>query len=467
MDFEEKRQQLLKEAYLSREPKSMILCESFTQRTHVSGGSLDDKLKFNEDYNNHFFELVEDVILYLLQTQDIFFGQFMLRVKRGININLTVPIATIPKRDGFNMYFNPFFFLNCTKKEMAALFKHEIYHIMNSHFERERKLKNKFNKEAIGVALDISVNQYIKDLPGYSKKLAGTNMEYNIALDENRSIEEYAEKIYKSIKSRIKESKINKDDDSKYEVDVSKAHELWDEIELSEEDIKSLTKKTAISAYNKNTPEGLESIILAYEEKPEISWQEVLKNILPIVKAGYKKTITRKDRRQPDRLDLRGRLPRSETELIVAIDISASMNDEDIHKILIEVLSIASILNSKVTIIECDNEIRNIYKLTSENDIQKRAKDNGSTEFTPVFQYIADNNLRKAVLIYFTDGIGEKELKVKPINKNTIWVISGNEDLSIKNSYGEIKRINTEEKEIIEGNIGLKMINEAIHEWAR
>jgi predicted metal-dependent peptidase len=467
MDFEEKRQQLLKEAYLSREPKSMILCESLTQRTDVSRASLEDKLNFNEDYRNRFFELVEDVILYLLQTQDIFFGQFMLRVKRSININLTVPIATIPKRDGFNMYFNPFFFLNCTKREMAALFKHEIYHIMNSHFERERKLKNKFNKEAIGVALDISINQYIKDLPGYSKKLAGTNMEYNIFLEENRSIEEYAEKIYKSIKSRIKESKINKDDDSKYELDVTKAHELWDEIELSEEDIKSLTKKTAISAYNKNTPEGLESIILAYEEKPEISWQEVLKNILPVVKAGYKKTITRKDRRQPDRLDLRGRLPKSETELIVAIDISASMKDEDIHKILIEVLSIASISKSKVTIIECDNEIRNIYKLTSENDIQKRAKDNGSTEFTPIFQYIVDNNLRKSVLIYFTDGVGEKELKVKPINKNTIWVISGNEDLSIKNSYGEIKRINTEEKEIIEGNIGLKMINEAIHDWAR
>ncbi|WP_160687286.1 VWA-like domain-containing protein [Clostridium sp. C2-6-12] len=444
MDFEERRQQLLKEAY-----------------------SLEEKLISNGDYKNRFFELVQDVILYLLQTQDIFFGQFMLRVKRGIDLSLTVPIATIPKREGFNMYFNPFFFLNCTRKEMGALFKHEIYHIMNSHFEREKKLKNKVNKEAISVALDISVNQYIKDLPGFSKKLAGVNMEYKIFLEENKSIEEYAEKIYKSIKSRIKENKITKDDDIKYELDITKAHELWDEIELSEEDIKSLTKKTALSAYSKDTPKGLENIILAYEKKPEISWQEVLRNILPAVKAGYKKTITRKDRRQPDRLDLRGRLPKNETELIVAIDISASMKEEDIHKILIEILSIASISKSKVTIIECDNEIRSIYKLTGEKDIRKRVKDNGATEFSPVFQYIADNNLRKSVLIYFTDGVGEKELKVKPINKNTIWVISGNEDLSLKNSYGEIKRINTEEREIVEGNIGLKMINEAIHDWAR
>ena len=444
MDFEEKRQQLLKEAY-----------------------SLEENVKFNDDYKRNFFELVEDVILYLLQTQDAFFGQFMLRVRRGINISITVPIATIPKSDGFNMYFNPFFFLNCSKKEMAALFKHEIYHIMNSHFERERKLKNRFNKESIGVALDISINQYIKDLPAYSKKINGVNMEYNLSLEENRSIEEYTDAIYKSIKSRIKESKISKDDDLKFKIDITKAHELWEEIQLSEDDIKSLTKKTAISAYNINTPKGLENIILAYEEKAEIPWQAVLKDILPTVKSGYKKTITRRDRRQPDRLDLRGRLPKNQTELIVAIDISASMKDDDMHRILVEILSITSSTKNKVTIIEIDNEIRNIYELRTENDIRNRSKDNGSTQFTPVFKYIVDNNLRNVVLIYFTDGIGEKELSVKPINKKTIWVVSGNEELSLKNPYGEVKRINSEKKEVIEGNIGLKMLNEEIHEWAR
>ena len=444
MDFEEKRQQLLKEAY-----------------------SLNDNIKFSDSYKRIFFELIEDVILYLLQTQDVFFGQFMLRVRRNIDINLSAPIATIPKYDSFNMYFNPFLFLDCNRKELAALFKHEIYHIMNSHFERERKLKNRFSKEAINVALDISINQYIKDLPAFSKKINSVNMEYNLSLEENRSVEEYAEAIYKSIKSRIKKDKADKEDDSKYEADMSKVHDLWEEVEVSDEDINNLTKKTALSAYNENTPKGLESIILAYKEKAEIPWQIVLKNILPSVKSGYKKTITRRDRRPPKRLDLRGRLPKSETELIVAIDISASMKEDDMHKILVEILSITSSTKNKITIIECDSEIRKVYDLRNEKDIRKRSKDNGSTKFTPVFQYISDNNLRSSVLIYFTDGVGEKELEIRPINKKVIWVISGNEELSLKNSYGEIKRINSEKKEVIDGNLGLKMVNEAIHEWAR
>ena len=407
MDFNEEREELLKEVFL-----------------------MDEKKKCGDFYNRRFFDIVEKVILYLLQGQDAFFGQFMLSIKREIRFDIKVPIATIPKRDGFNMYFNPFFFLNCTKREMAALLKHEIYHIMNLHFEREKQLKNRFSKEAVGVALDISINQYIKDLPGYSRKLESINMEHNLNLAENRSVEEYAEEIYKSIKSRIKKDKFNENGNEEFLLEMDKAHEIWDEIDIDEETINSLTKKTAISAYNKNTPEGLEKIILAYDEKPEISWELVLKNAIPAMKSGYKKTIVRRNRRQPERFDLRGTLPKNEAEVVVAIDISASMKDDEMKKILIEILSITHASKNKVTVIECDNEIRKVYKLRSEKDIQKRCRENGSTLFSPVFKYIRDKNLKNCILVYFTDGVGEKELEIKPFNKKTLWVICGDDELS-------------------------------------
>ncbi|WP_195980061.1 VWA-like domain-containing protein [Clostridium butyricum] len=444
MDFNEEREELLKEVFL-----------------------MDEKKKCGDFYNRRFFDIVEKVILYLLQGQDAFFGQFMLSIKREIRFDIKVPIATIPKRDGFNMYFNPFFFLNCTKREMAALLKHEIYHIMNLHFEREKQLKNRFSKEAVGVALDISINQYIKDLPGYSRKLEAINMEHNLNLAENRSIEEYAEEIYKSIKSRIKKDKFNESGNEEFLLEMDKAHEIWDEIDIDEESINSLTKKTAISAYNKNTPEGLEKIILAYDEKPEISWELVLKNAIPAMKSGYKKTIVRRNRRQPERFDLRGTLPKNEAEVVVAIDISASMKDDEMKKILIEILSITHASKNKVTVIECDNEIRKVYKLRSEKDIQKRCRENGSTLFSPVFKYIRDKNLKNCILVYFTDGVGEKELEIKPFNKKTLWVICGDDELSLKESYGEVKRIHREKYEKLEGNIGLQMVNEVIHDWAR
>lgn len=443
MDFNEEREELLKEIYFA-----------------------DDNNKCGDFFKRRFFDLIEKVILFLLQGEDAFFGQFMLRIKREIRYDIKVPIATIPKRDGFNMYFNPIFFLNCTEKEMAALLKHEIYHIMNLHFERERQLKNRFSREAVGAALDISINQYIKDLPGYSRKIESINMEHNLSLRENRSIEEYAEEIYKSIKSRINNSD-SSDDNSVDDLDMTKAHEIWDEIDIDEESIRSLTQKTAVSSYDKSTPEGLKKIILSYDKKPEISWECVLKNSIPEIKSGYKKTIARRNRRQPERFDLRGCLPKNEADIVVAVDISASMKDDEMKKILIEILGITHTSKSKVTVIECDNQVRRVYKLKSENDIQKRCKDNGSTLFSPVFKYIRDNNMKNCILVYFTDGVGERKLSIKPFNKKTLWVICGDEELSLKEPYGEIKRIHREKHEKIEGNIGLKMVNEVIHDWAR
>lgn len=442
MEFNQMRNQLLKEIY-----------------------SMDEENTLDDFYKRRFFDLVENVILFMMQGQDAFFGQFMLSVRRKIRLDIKVPIATIPKRDGFNMYFNPIFFLNCTQKEMAALLKHEIYHIINLHFEREKQLKDRFSKEAIGEALDISINQYIKDLPAYSRKLADINMEHNLNMPENRSIEEYTEAIYKSIKSRTKVMKNRERTD--YEIDMDKAHEIWDEIDIDNGSIVSLTKKTAISAYNKNIPIGIEKIILAYDEVPEISWQTVLRNYIPKVKCGYKKTIVRRNRRQPERFDLKGYLPKNEVNVIVAIDISASMKDDEMRKILIEILGITNSLKSRITVIECDDEIRNVYKIKSEKDIKKRCKDNGSTKFSPVFEYIKNNNMKDSILVYFTDGIGEKELEVRPINQKTLWVICGDEELSLNEPYGEIKRIHRDNYEKVEGNIGLQMVNEVIHDWAR
>lgn len=444
MDFNEEREELLKESYL-----------------------IDEGNKIGKFFERRFFDLVERVILYLFQSDDAFFGQFMLMVKREVRMDIKVPIATIPKRDGFNMYFNPVFFLNCTIREMAALLKHEIYHIMNLHFEREKQLKNRFSKEAAGLALDISINQYIKDLPGYCRKLEAINMEHNLNLGENRSVEEYAQEIYKSIKARMKNDIVKEDDDKKYLIDMNKAHEIWDEIDIDKESISSLTKKTAISAYNQNAPEGLRKIILAYDEKPEISWETVLRNSIPEVKCGYKKTIVRRSRRQPERFDLRGTLPKNEADIVVAVDISASMKDDEMHKILIEILSITRASKNKVTVIECDNEIRKVYRLKNEQDIQKRSRNNGSTAFSPVFQYIRDNSMKNCILVYFTDGVGEKRLALKPFNKKTLWVICGHDELSLENPYGEIKRIQREKQEKIEGNIGLQMVNAVIHDWAR
>lgn len=445
MTFEEKKDILLKQALDIRE----------------SG-------KVYGEFEREFFSLVENVIIDMLEGEDSFFGQFLVRIERNINFNISWPLATVPRMQGFKMYFNPLLFLSCDKREMQALFKHEIYHIMYGHHERERILKQKYSNLAVNLSVDISINQFIKNLPTYSYKLERVNKEYGSNLTEDKPIEMYAEQIEKAIKSKLSKSMKNeKNNDIGEMIDISKAHDVWEESTLNQDSIKDMTKKTAISSYNGKAPKDIIGIINSYNEKAEISWQDALKKVIPSLRAGEKKTIMRRNRRQPERLDLRGTLPNNVPEVIVALDISASMSEEEFNKILIEVLEITRTRTNKITVIECDNEIRRIYEIKSKNDIKKRSAKNGSTKFSPVFRYIRENKLRNSVLIYFTDGVGEKQLEVKPFKPNTIWVITGDEDLSLEEPCGEIKRIATKVEKGEGGTAGLEMIKEYQQEHGR
>ena len=424
--------------------------------------------EIGNDYKREFFDFLSNIVIDMLQGEDNFFGAFMLKIEKDIRFDITWPIATVPKLNGFIMYFNPILFLQYEKLEMAALFKHEIYHMMYSHYSREKTLKDKYSNDVVQIALDISVNQFIKNLPADSKRLDYVNKEFNINLKSNRSVEEYADILQKELEKKVKSSDKVKDSDKIVrKLDISRAHELWEGIDVSNEIIDNNVKKIAVSIIEDKAPENIHKLIAGYDKKGELSWEEIIKRLLPSMRSGYKKTIMRRDRRQPERMELRGKLPNMIPEITVAIDISASMSDEDIKKIMIEILALTQSRRGKITVIECDDKIRRIYKLRSPKDIRKRKSNTGSTAFSPVFEYMKENNLRNNILIYFTDGVGEKELTVKPVNNNTIWVLSGKEELSLEKPFGIIKRIN-QNKVVGEGkSSALDMIREVVSNLAR
>lgn len=444
VSFDEKRQLLLKEA-----------------------------LKFNSEedisskFSREFFNLVESVIINQIETEDSFFGNFMLKIDREIKLDITYPLGTIIRVNGFKMFFNPILFLNSSKREMGALFKHEIYHIMFNHYEREKELKNSYSKEAVNIAMDISINQFIKHLPMECMRINNVSMEYNLSLKEDMPIEYYAKEIDKAIKRRTSKKKVKDSDKVKREYDNLSAHDIWENINLDKDRVEDFTKKTAISSVKGDAPKLILDIIKEYNEKEQVDWQNVLKRLLPTVKSGYKKTVVRRDRRQPNRMDMRGRLRDSIPEIIVAIDISASMSDSEFHKTLIEILAITRDRANKIKVIECDDNIRNVYDIKTPRDIKERSRKNGATKFSPVFEYIRENRLSDRVLVYFTDGVGEKELTVKPTVRNVIWVLTGEDDLSLREKFGIIKRIDGKPDKGEGGSAALEMIRGVIHDWAR
>ncbi|HCO74696.1 MAG TPA: hypothetical protein DIT16_07585 [Clostridium sp.] len=405
-----------------------------------------------EDLKMEFYKLVDRVNLAMMEDKENFYGYFLFQVKREIRYDIATPTSISFKGAKYIIYFNPLIFLQLNLSQMQGTIKHEIHHILALHLVRAKELRRKYSTLAVNMAMDIVANQYIDFLPAYATTLEWVNTKYNLKLEPYNSMEYYVREIQGEL-DLLEEDKEGEEDDSKGdtkdEYDPKKTHDTWDESDdIDDKTLKSFTEKFADLSSKGKLPIEIEAMLKTLKgSENEIPWNIYLKKIMGTLESSKKKTVTRRSRRQPNRLDLKGELRGHRAKIAVAIDISGSISDAEFMQAMKEVLSIVKNYNSEVTIIECDSNIKRAYKVKSVKDIRERVTKGGGTQFTPVFKYI--NNTDTNLLIYFTDGKGEDKLKVTPKGYRTLWIISGRGyKLSLKEPYGVVKRLKAiEEKD--------------------
>ena len=238
------------------------------------------------------------------------------------------------------------------------------------------------------------------------------------------------------------------------EYSPEKTHDIWeDSQEIDEKTLKEFTEKFINHALKGQISVHLEGLIAAFKNsKGELPWHLYLQRLMGTLESNKKKTMTRRSRRQPQRLDLRGELRSHKAEVAVALDISGSISDEEFKQAMQEVLHMVKNHNHAITLIECDQQIRRVYQVKSVKDIRERMKIRGGTRFTPVFEYA--NRKKVNLLVYFTDGKGEDRLQVIPRGYKILWVISGRGDkLSLKEPYGAVRKLSKVEKKDRESEV--------------
>ena len=175
---------------------------------------------------------------------------------------------------------------------------------------------------------------------------------------------------------------------------------------------------------------------------PVLSWQAILKKYIGTISANKRKTRMRLNRRQPERFDLSGRVDDKVLKIAVAIDTSGSVDDHMIAQIFNEIFAILAKRKHEITVIECDAKVQRVYRAKNAGEIQKKVAGRGGTMFTPAIEYINnDKYFRDALLIYFTDGFGEREIP-KPKTYRNLWVVFDDErHLSVKEPYGVVLKL--------------------------
>lgn len=406
------------------------------------------QIEIPESYKKEFFSLVDKVSLSLMEEKDNFYGYFLFQMAREIKFDISSPSGVNFKGAKYVIYFNPLIFLKLNIKQMECTIKHEVHHILSLHLTRAKELKHKYSSLAINMAMDIVVNQYLDYLPPYAVTLEWINSKYpSLKLEPYKTFEYYVEKIQieldlQEIDEEGEENNNSLSEDAKTEFSPENTHDIWENSDsIDEKTLQEFTQKFVENSQKGEMSTYLQGLISGLKNtKGELPWNLYLKKLMGTVESNKKKTITRRSRRQPNRLDLRGELRGHKAQIAVAIDISGSISDEEFKQAIKEVLNIVKNYNQEITIIECDKEIRRTYKVRSVKDIKERFATGGGTKFTPVFKYA--NSKKLNLLVYFTDGKGEDKLEVIPGGYKILWVISGRGDrLSVREPYGAVKKL--------------------------
>ena len=356
------------------------------------------EVKIEEDFKRDFFSLVNKVNLSLMEDNENFYGYFLFQMEREIRFDISSATSVNFKGAKYVMYFNPIIFLELNMKQMETTIKHEILHVISQHLIRAKELKGKYSTLALNISMDVVVNQYLDYLPPYSITLEYINNKYDMKLEPYKTFEYYLEKVQTELdlqEENDEGEEVDSNENVIVDFDPERTHDMWEESdEVDEKTLNEFTEKFADSAQKGKNPNYIDAMIKSLKNRNgELPWNLFLKKLMGTIEANKKKTVTRRNRRQPSRLDLRGELRGHKAEIAVAIDISGSISDEEFKQAIKEVLAIVKSHNQEITIIECDKEIRRAYKVKSPRDVQERIATGGGTKFSPVFEY-ANNKKR-------------------------------------------------------------------------
>ncbi len=159
--------------------------------------------------------------------------------------------------------------------------------------------------------------------------------------------------------------------------------------------------------------------------QPELPWRMML--------ARYMTAMSRDDYSyaRPSRREGDAILPTlrsAQIDILVVVDTSGSVSDEEIREFLSEIDAIKGQVRARITLHACDAELAAggpwVYEAWEEFSLPEGGlQGGGGTRFTPVFEWVDNQGLRPDLVVYFTDGMGEfpKREPACPV----IWLIKG------------------------------------------
>jgi len=304
--------------------------------------------------------------------------------------------------NGKEVKYNPDFFMSLSPEERIFIIAHEAWHTALNHLTRgENKDQGLYNQ-----AGDYVINQLLVDAGMKMPKGGLLNFEY-----KGLSTDQIYELLEVDPNSKNRGYTLEGDIEQNLSEEEKEELEVTTKLTLVKALAKAKMAKESIGTIPNEVIRLIDDLI-----NPKLPWEDLLQRFLTD-RINDDFTWSRPNKYFLPEYILPSQYSETLGHIAIAIDTSGSLSKKELTSFLSEINYIHKTFKpSKLTILDCDYKIHNVYEITdSENIMDLEFTGNGGTSFHPVFNYLEDK--APQALIYFTD------LYAEPIKKTPDYPI--------------------------------------------
>lgn len=158
--------------------------------------------------------------------------------------------------------------------------------------------------------------------------------------------------------------------------------------------------------------------------QPKLPWRMLLARYMTqLARDDY--SYARPSRREGEMI--MPSLRSSQANIMVALDTSGSVTNEELNEFLAEINTLKAQLRASITLHACDTELSKdgpwFFEAWEEFKLPKEFHGGGGTDFRPIFDWIKLHGISPDMLLYFTDAKGE--FPAIESSYPVIWLVKG------------------------------------------
>lgn len=341
--------------------------------------------------------------------------------------------------DGYNKKYGRDFMEKLTDPEIAGVVLHENLHVLLKHIPRHKDLMKEDSRLA-NIAMDYVVNAIIMEInKKHPTLLSLPTCGCYDPMFHDWSVRRVYDYLKKEQQAQQQQKQQQQQGQSGGSPNPSRPQQSFDQHDdagvqdMSSDEVEKLGKKIdeaiqqggiLAGKFGAKIPRVIKDLM-----QPDIDWREVLQDFWTSHVRGADEFTWRRfnKRRLADDYFLPSSINETIGEVILAIDTSGSISNEDIGRVAARIKELCETLPpERIRVLWWDTKVHGEQVFADNYDGivgMLKPMGGGGTRASCVSEYIIENNLNADCMVVFTDGHVEQQVKWDT-NIPTIWLIT-------------------------------------------